>query len=91
MLANDAMVLDAGIAEDTVVSVAFKPNKVICSNKIAIAGLGGIIDSELSTTSKVQSQLVKVLSKIATHWPSGEVMVLEVMSEMRLGTQAPDQ
>ena len=53
MLANDAMVLDAGIAEDTVVSVAFKPNKVICSNKIAIAGLGGIIDSELLLVVKI--------------------------------------
>ena len=47
LLASDATVLEAGIAEDTVVSVVFKPNKVICSNKDAIASLGGIVDSEL--------------------------------------------
>ncbi|CAK8994593.1 Uncharacterized protein SCF082_LOCUS3991 [Durusdinium trenchii] len=48
LLANDAKVLEAGIAEDTVVSVVFKPNKVICSsNKDAIASLGGIVDPEL--------------------------------------------
>ena len=47
LLANDEKVLDARIAEDTVVSVVFKANKVICSNKDAVASLGGIIDSEL--------------------------------------------
>ena len=47
LLANDATVLEAGIAEDTVVSVVFNPNKVICSNKDAITSLGGIVDSEL--------------------------------------------
>ena len=47
LLGNDATVLEAGIAEDSVVSVVFKPNKVICSNKDAIASLGGIVDSEL--------------------------------------------
>ena len=47
LLANDAKVLDAGIAEDPVISVVFKPNKVICSNKDAIASLGGIVDSDL--------------------------------------------
>ena len=47
LLADDLKVLHAGIAEDTVVSVVFKPNKVICSNKGAIDGLGDIIDSEL--------------------------------------------
>lgn len=33
LLANDVKVLDTGIAADTVVSVVFKPNIVICSNK----------------------------------------------------------
>ncbi|CAK9035170.1 unnamed protein product [Durusdinium trenchii] len=47
LLADDATVLEAGISEDTVVSVVFKPNKVICSNQDAIATLGGIVDSEL--------------------------------------------
>ena len=47
LLASDAKVLDAGIAEDPVMSVVFKPNKVICSNKDAIASLGGIVDSDL--------------------------------------------
>ena len=48
LLANDAKVLDAGIAEDdSVVSVVFKPNKMICSNKDAIDALKGIVDSEL--------------------------------------------
>ena len=47
LLASDAKVLEAGIAEDTVVSVVFNPNKVICSNKDAITSLGGIVDSEL--------------------------------------------
>ena len=47
LLANDAKVLEAAITEDTVVSVVFKPNKVICSNKDAIVSLGGIVDSEL--------------------------------------------
>ena len=47
LLGDDLEVLHAGIAEDTVVSVVFKPNKVICSNKGAIDGLGDIIDSEL--------------------------------------------
>ena len=37
LLANDAKVLGAGIAEDTVASVVFKPNVVICSSKDAIA------------------------------------------------------
>ena len=46
-LANDAKVLDAGIAEDTVVSVIFKPNIVTCSSKDAIASLGGIVGSGL--------------------------------------------
>ena len=47
LLADDAKVLDAGIAEDTAVSVVFKTNTVtvICSNKDAIASLG--VDSEL--------------------------------------------
>ena len=47
LLANDAKVLDAGISEDTNLSVVIKPNKVICSNKDTIASLGGIVDSEL--------------------------------------------
>ena len=47
LLANDAKVLDAGIAEDTVVSVVFKPNKAICANKDAIASLCGIVGSDL--------------------------------------------
>ena len=47
LLAHDAKVLDAGIAESTVVSVVFKPNVVICSNKKKIASLGGIVDPEL--------------------------------------------
>ena len=47
LLANDAKVLDAGIAEDTLLSVVFKPNIAICSNKDAIASLGRIVDSEL--------------------------------------------
>ena len=47
LLANDAKVLEAAITEDTVVSVVFKPNKVICSNKDAIIRLGSIVDSEL--------------------------------------------
>ena len=47
LLANDVKVLDAGISEDTVVSVVFKPNVVICSNQDAIASLGGIVDPEL--------------------------------------------
>ena len=46
LLANDAKVLDAGIAEDTLLSVVFKPNIAICSNKDAIASLGGIVDSQ---------------------------------------------
>ena len=53
-LANDAKVLDAGIAEGTVVSVVFKPNKVICSNKDAIASVGGIVDSELLLVVEIQ-------------------------------------
>ena len=52
LLANYVKVLDAGIAEDTVVSVVFKPNKVICSNKDAIATLDGIVDSERLLTMK---------------------------------------
>ena len=47
LLANEAKVLEAAIAEDAVVSVVFKPNKVICSNKDAITSLGGIVDSEV--------------------------------------------
>ena len=47
LLANDAKVLEAGIAEDSAVTVVFKPNKVICSNEDAIASLGGIVDFEL--------------------------------------------
>ena len=54
LLANDAQVLNAGIAEDTVVSVVFKPNKVICSNKDAIASVGGIVDSELLLVVEIQ-------------------------------------
>eukprot|EP00913_Durusdinium_trenchii_P027500 g25790.t1 len=46
-LANDAKVLDAGIAEDTVFTVVFKPNKVICSNKDTITSLGGMVDLQL--------------------------------------------
>ena len=47
LLANEAKVLEAAIAEDAVVSVVFKPNKVICSNKDAFTSLGGIVDSEV--------------------------------------------
>ena len=47
LLANDAKVFYAGIAEDSVVSVVFKPNKMICSNRDAIDALKGIVDSEL--------------------------------------------
>ena len=47
LLVNDAKVLEAGTAEDPVVSVVFKPNKVICSNQDAIARLGGIVDFKL--------------------------------------------
>ena len=62
LLANDVKVLDAGIAADTVVSVVFKPNKVICSNKAAIASLGGIVDSELLLVVEI---------------PNGETHILE--------------
>ena len=47
LLANDAKVLDAGITQDTVVGVVFKPNIVVCSHKDMIARLGGIVDSKL--------------------------------------------
>ena len=47
LLCNDAKALDAGIAEDAVVSGVFKSNKVIWSNKDSIVSLGGIVDSEL--------------------------------------------
>ena len=47
LLANDAEVYEAGIAEDPVVSIVFKPNVVICSNKKQIASLGGILDPDL--------------------------------------------
>ena len=39
--------MEAGIAEDTVVTVVFKPDTVICSNQNGIVSLGlGGIDSE---------------------------------------------
>ena len=47
LLANDANVLDAGITGDSVVSVVFNPNVVICGNQDVITSLGGIVDSDL--------------------------------------------
>ena len=61
LLANDEKVLDARIAEDTVVSVVFKPNKVICSNKDAIATLGGIIDSKLLLVVEIPHDEMHIL------------------------------
>ena len=53
LLADDVEVLDAGIAEYTVVTVVFKPNKVICSNKDTIASLGRNVDLELPLVVEV--------------------------------------
>ena len=60
LLANAATVLDAGIAEDTALSIVFKPNVVICSSKDAIASLGGIIDSELLLVVEIPSDETQV-------------------------------
>ena len=47
MLTNHEKLMEAGIAEDTVVTVVFKPDTVICSNQNGIVSLGlGGIDSE---------------------------------------------
>ena len=73
LLANDAKVLDVGIAEDTVESVVFKPNKVICSNQHAIASFGGIVDSELLLVVEIQMRthiFLKTLSQLAKNWRS---------------------
>ena len=73
LLANDAKVLDAGIAEDPVVSVVFKTNKVICSNKDAIASLGGIVDSELLLVVEIpngETHILEDASYECEHWRS---------------------
>lgn len=47
LLSDDDKVLGAGISEDTVVSVVFKPSLAICSSQDALfAGLGGAVDFE---------------------------------------------
>ena len=62
LLADDAKVLDAGIAEDSALTVVFKQNKVICSDQHAIASLGGIVDSQLF---------------LAVEIPHGEIQILQ--------------
>ena len=44
LLAGDENCVDAGIAEDAVLSIVFKTNFVICSNQDVVASLGGVID-----------------------------------------------
>ena len=62
LLANDAKVLDCGIAEDSAVTVVFKSNRVVCTNKDAITSFGGILDSELLLVVEIpndQAQIVE--------------------------------
>ena len=42
-------------------SVVFKPNKVICSNKDAVAILGGIVDSELLLVVQILNDETHIL------------------------------
>ena len=46
LLADEDLIMDAGIAEDSVVSIVFKPNLVICSSQDEIASLGGVINKD---------------------------------------------
>ena len=73
LLANDAKILDAGIAEDTVVSVVFKPHVVICSNKdktspVFVALLTPSCCS-LSKFHMMKQSVVKRLLRGAAPWP----------------------
>ena len=56
------IVLDAGIAKDAVVSVVFKPNKVICCNIDAITRLGGHLDSKLLLEVEIPSTCTQILA-----------------------------
>ena len=55
LLANDAKVLDAGIAGVSAVSVVFKPNLFISSNQKALRSRGSVIDRELLLVVEVPS------------------------------------
>ena len=73
LLANDSKVLDVGIAEDTRVTVVFRPNKVICSNKDEIVNLGGIVDSELLLVVEIpngETHILEDASYECEHWRS---------------------
>ena len=60
LLGNDVTVLEAGIAEDSVVSVVFKPNKVICCYLNALAGLGGIADPDLLLVVEIPDEETEI-------------------------------
>ena len=73
MLANDAKVLDAGIAEGIAVNVVSKPNAVIASNQDEIASLGNMVDSELLRVVESPNHEPQITSSTAfrrlPHWP----------------------
>ena len=60
LLANDAKLLDTGIAADPVVSVVFKPNVVTCANQDVFAGLRRAIDWDLLLVVEIPSDETQI-------------------------------